>query len=633
MAQIPKETIEHVLAATDIADLIGSYIPLKRAGGNFKALCPFHNEKTPSFTINTARQSFLCFGCKKGGDAIAFVREYENLPFMEAVRKLAARAGIPVIEEEYDPKAEANRRSRGRLLDLHREATAFFHELLLHHPDAKHARAYLKSRGYGREMAERWAVGWMPENPRSFLDWAKSKGFTGRELVASGLAAQRDEDNPRSGLYVRFRDRLMFPIRNEIGDVIAFSGRQLREDPNSGKYINSPETALFRKSNVLFALDRAKKPVLSEGAALLCEGQIDVIACHEHGIRHAMAPLGTAFTNQHAKLLKRYTKTIILCFDADNAGFTAAERAFRELAPEGFAVQVVEMPPKDDPDSFLKSHGPDAFRTLLGQAREFFDFKLDRAVAAGALRSAESRSHLANDCAALLATLPDPVTRDTLINHVATRLQIGPTELREGTRIALRRKTTRRQETPDRNTPVTPPAEPTTLDNTVAYLCHLALESALVQNWLGEQLESLHEAAQFLPGIPLLETILREHPDPDSPASINAFLSTLPEPDRLALTSDSTFSQAPSDDPRRDAEECLARLAAKSLLRRDQRVKAELATQGLASDRLLELLEESKEIATLLKGIDQRFLFNDRLTPSSRTFRPRIPSDRKQRNT
>lgn len=630
MAQIPKETIEQILAATDIADLIASYIPLKRVGSNYKAHCPFHNEKTPSFTINTTRQSFHCFGCKKGGDAIAFVREFENLPFTDAVRKLASRANIPVIKEEYDPKAEEGRRTRGRLLDLHREAAAFFHELLLKDPAARHARAYLRSRGYGSEMAIRWSVGWMPGNANTFLDWARSKSFSGRELVSSGIAAQRDENNPRSGLYVRFRDRLMFPIRNEIGDVIAFSGRQLREDPNSGKYINSPETPLFKKSNVLFALDRAKKAILGEHAALLCEGQIDVIACHEHGIANALAPLGTAFTRQHARLLRRYAKTVILCFDADSAGFTAAERAFRELAPEGLAVKAVEMPAREDPDSFLKSYGPEAFRSLLASAREFFDFKLDRAISAGALQSAATRSALVNECASLLAAISDNISRDTMFNHVATRLQIGAVELRNATKRVLVKP---QRPANDITHPAQAATIPTPLDNTIAYLCHLALESAEVQNWLCEQLESLHQASDFIEGIPLLESVLSDRPDPTSAASVNTFLSTLPEADRLALTSDPTFIGPTVEAPLKSAESSMALLAAKVLLHRDARIKAAIAQPGLPPDRLLALLEESKEIGNLLKGTDKHIVFDDRPALASTAPRPRKTSHPNQRNT
>ncbi|MGL4399050.1 MAG: DNA primase, partial [Luteolibacter sp.] len=277
MAQIPKDSVEKVLEATDIVDLIGSYIQVKKAGSQFRANCPFHHEKTPSFYITPHSQRFHCFGCGKGGDAISFVRDYENLPFTDAVRKLAQRAGVPLIEEAFDPKADESRRSRGRLLDIHREATAFFHELLMKDPAAAHAREYMKSRGFGSAMAASWSVGWMPDHPQRFLDWAKSRKFTGRELVDSGIVKLKEDDNPRSGVFVRFQDRLMFPIRNEIGDVIAFTARQLRENKNSGKYINSPETAIYKKSKVFFALDRAKKSILAEKAALLCEGQLDAI--------------------------------------------------------------------------------------------------------------------------------------------------------------------------------------------------------------------------------------------------------------------------------------------------------------------------------------------------------------------
>ena len=362
MSQIPRETVEQVLAATNIVDLIGSYLPVKRAGTRYVCNCPFHNEKTPSFSIDPIRQFFHCFGCKKSGDALTFVRDYEGLTFVDAVKKLAGKSGIAIVEEAVDPKEERARRDRGRLLDLHREASRFFHQLLLKSPDAAHARDYLKSRGFGKAMAESWEIGWAPESPKVFLDWARTQGLRGRDLVNSGLAIQRDNGN---GLYIRFKDRLMFPIRNDHGDVIAFSGRQLREDPRSGKYINSPETALFKKSNVLFALDRSRKGILDAKSVLLCEGQIDAIACHEQGIVNAIAPLGTAFTPQHAKNLKRYTKQALLCFDADKAGFTAAERAYRELAGEGISVRVVRMPAGEDPDSFMKENGADAFRELL----------------------------------------------------------------------------------------------------------------------------------------------------------------------------------------------------------------------------------------------------------------------------
>jgi len=617
--QIPRETVEQVLAATDIVDLIGSYIPVKRAGARFTALCPFHNEKTPSFSIDPARQFFHCFGCKKSGDAIGFVRDYENLTFVDSVRKLASRVGVEVVEQAPDPREEADRRRRGRLLDLHREVSRYYHRLLMRSRDAEHARAYLKSRGFGSEMAKRWEIGWAPP-PATFAAWARQRQLRGRDLVDAGIALAREQ----GGLYFRFRDRLMFPIRNDHGDVIAFSGRQLQEDPRSGKYINSPETALFKKSSVLFALDRSRKAILDRKAALLCEGQIDAIACHEHGIEHAIAPLGTAFTPQHARHLKRYTKQALLCFDADSAGFTAAERAFRELATEGVAVRVVRMPPGEDPDTFIGRHGIEAFQQLLDAAPDFFDFLIERARDDGRLEQPQSRAAFTRDCAPLLARLVDPVARDAMIQHVATRLQAGTPELRREVERAARRQreTPRWRRDDDDASAPPPPAEPSPLDPTLGYLCCLALRSAEAQEWLAEQLETLHELGPHLDGCGIALRLLAERPDPERSAGVNAFLGGLDAGDRLALESHPAFAESLPAEPRQAAEEALAACSAIALERQDAAIKAALAEPGLAPERQLELLTRAKEIAELLAALPNRALTTDRFGPSRRRTRP-----------
>ena len=622
MGVISKENIEQVLSSTDIVDLIQSYVPLKRAGAQFRANCPFHNEKTPSFYVNPGRQSFHCFGCGAGGDAITFVRDYENLPFMEAVRKLASRAGVQIQEVENDPLADQKRRSKGRLLDLHREAAKFFHQQLLTSPDAEHARAYLKSRGFGREMAKNWTIGWMPENPKAFLDWARSKSFAGRELSDSGICSPRDESRPGAGLFVRFLDRLMFPVRNEIGDVIAFSGRQLRENKNSGKYINSPETMIFRKSRTLYALDRAKKPILTQKAALLCEGQLDVISCHEQGIDHALAPLGTAFTQEHAKLLKRYTGHVLACYDADSAGVKASERLFRELAPEGLSMRVVCMPEGDDPDTYLKKHGGEAFRTLLDNAKEFFDFKLEHARAQGTLDNAAGRTTTLSECAEILAMVGDVAKREDQINTVCAHLQTSSRVLRD--EIArLKSKPQRKfSDNPDDKSNESAVIQPTPAHRIVAFLCHLALTSQTAQTFLSEQFETLHEASRWLEGIPLLESILSVAPDPGVPSAINAFMGTLPEAHRLALTRGVVLEGAP-EDGMLAAEHALALLSSTVLQKRDAAVKAALKEPGLAAERMIALLEEAKEISTLLRGIGQRSEFDDELPAS--TFKAKEP--------
>ncbi len=618
MGLISKETIERVLASTDIVDLIGSYIPLKRAGTGYKANCPFHHEKSPSFNVSPQKQFFHCFGCGKSGNAIGFIMDHEGLLFMDALKRLATKAGVHLEEEPDDPNARAAKRSRGKLLDLHREASAFFHELLKTDPQCQHARDYLKSRGFGREMAERWEIGWMPENSRVFLDWARSKNFTGKDLVASGLASLKDEDRPANGIYVRFRDRLMFPIRNEVGDAIAFSGRQLKEDPRSGKYINSPETDIFKKSNVLFALDRAKKAILKEKAVILCEGQIDAIACHEGGVENAIAPLGTAFTSQHARILKRYAQTAVLCFDADNAGVKACERAFRELAPEGFSVKVVELPAGDDPDTYLKAHGVEGFRKQVAEARDFFDFKIGSGRKNGRLETAEGRTELTRECTELLAVMGDHAARDQQINVVATMLGLGSATLREGISSAVRKaKLQAQRPVRGQQEDQTAVVEPIPLDRTVGYLCHLALTSAPAQHFLNEQFETLHEAKIWVEGIALLEKILAGSPDPTSNAAVNAFVAGLRKSEQLALHKEMGASSAASEDGLQAAEQTLGMLSSIVLQKRDTAVKASLQEPGLSPERMRELLEEAKEIAGLLRWTG-RSSFNDELPPETK---------------
>jgi DNA primase len=612
---IAKETIEQVLAATDIVDLIGSYIPLKRAGSSYKANCPFHHEKSPSFNVSPAKQFFHCFGCGKSGNAIGFVMEHEGLVFMDALKKLAAKAGVHLEEEPDDPQARAAKRSRGRLLDLHREASAFFHELLKTEPNCQHARAYLKSRGFGKEMAERWEIGWMPENPQTFLDWARSRNFTGKDLVASGLTSLKDEHRPAAGLYVRFRDRLMFPIRNEVGDVIAFSGRQLREDPKSGKYINSPETDIFKKSNVLFALDRAKKSILKEKTVILCEGQIDAISCHEQGVENAIAPLGTAFTSQHARILKRYAQTAVLCFDADLAGMKACERAFRELAPEGLSVKVVELPAGDDPDTFLKAHGVEGFRKEIAEARDFFDFKIEAGRKSGRLETAEGRTEMTRDCTELLAVMGDYAARDQQINVVASMLGVGSSTLRQNIGLASRKARAMAERTSTRENPNQPEEEfieAIPLDRTVGYLCNLAITSANAQHYLNEQFENLHMAKPWVEGINLLEKILAAAPDPESNAAVNAFVSSLRKSEQLALHQVMGGVELKSEEGLQAAENAVGMLSSIVIQKRDAAVKAALKEPGISTERMISLLEEAKVIAKALEN-SPRSLYDDEL--------------------
>ncbi len=336
MGTIPSETIEQVAAANDIVEVIGSYFPLKRAGSNFKALCPFHQEKTPSFTVSPSRQTFHCFGCGAGGSVFRFVMDYEHVDFPSAVRKLAARGGITMVQTRGAAEEDRQYETRRKLLKLHAEAAGWFHENLVKKEVGEPARKYLKRRGITGDIAKHWQLGYAPDEWNAFGSWAKAQGYDARELIASGLIKIKDESgsdqpqpsnlNPQTS-YDRFRDRIMFPICNDVGEVIAFSGRLLKNEEVAAKYVNSPETPLFRKGNILFGLHKSKRALIEANCAIVCEGQLDLITLFEAGITNVVAPQGTAFTETQARTLKRFVNEVVLCFDADRAGHQAGDRS------------------------------------------------------------------------------------------------------------------------------------------------------------------------------------------------------------------------------------------------------------------------------------------------------------------
>jgi len=337
--KISQESIERVASACNIVDVVSSYFPLKRAGVNFRALCPFHHEKSPSFYVNEVRQTFHCFGCGVGGGVFRFVMDYEHLDFPTAVRRLAERAGITLVEESSARDVTA-RSERARLLDLHHKAALWYHHQLLRSPVALEARSYLKQRGFSKEIVVAWRLGYAPRSWDAFKKWGIAEGFRASELVAAGLLLKRDSNET----YDRFRDRLMFPIRNDYGEVIAFSGRILSANSQEGKYMNSPETLLFKKGNILFGMDKSKHALVQAGEAIVMEGQMDLISAFEHGCENVVAPQGTAFTLEQARLLRRFVERVILCFDSDNAGMTAVERSLPAL----FALQISNVKPGPD---------------------------------------------------------------------------------------------------------------------------------------------------------------------------------------------------------------------------------------------------------------------------------------------
>lgn len=416
---IPKEVIEQVRQASDIVEIIDGYVPLKKAGSRYKACCPFHQEKTPSFNVDPARQYFKCFGCGKGGSVIDFVMLYESLDFPAAVRMLANRAHVP-IPEAYSAENTAEQNQRERLLNLHAAVTTWWKSILRRDPAGEPAREYLKSRKINSDLAGEFNLGYAPDSWDATMNWAKSQGYDNATLELAGLVTV----NETGRRYDRWRGRLMFPISNESGQVVAFSGRLLDANAKAAKYVNSPETPLFSKSRILFGLEKTKRAILDARTAIVCEGQIDLIRCYEHGFKNIVAPQGTAFTEHQGRLLKRYCDEVILCFDADKAGQNAADRSVDILLQCDLHVRIAAIPEGEDPDTLLLSGRDDQFREILTAAPAFTRYLFDKACRENDITSPRGRSVVAEKMAAVVKKIPDPTQRHTVSMEIATRLQI-----------------------------------------------------------------------------------------------------------------------------------------------------------------------------------------------------------------
>jgi len=526
MGTIPSQLIEQIAAANDIVEVIGSYFPLKRGGASFKALCPFHQEKTPSFTVNPSRQTFHCFGCGVGGSVFRFVMDYEHIDFPSAVRKLAARAGIPVVEERsVSGEDDRQHETRRALLKLHAEAAAWFHENLLKRDFAAPARGYLKERGIDRKIVDNWQLGFAPESWDACLKWALDRGYQRGQILQSGLVKLRDETRAESEVYDRFRGRIMFPICNDVGEVIAFSGRVFEKEIETAKYLNSPETPLFRKGNVLFGLHKTKRSLIEASCAIVCEGQLDLITLFEAGITNVVAPQGTAFTEQQAQILKRFVNEVVLCFDADAAGQKAAERSLDALLQNDLVIRVAEMPAGEDPDSLVRNKGREEFEKQVRGAQDFFDYWIERETGKRDLNSLGEKMQLARTLAETISRVHDPFLRGQIVSKSSARLRVSAKEFER-----LLSSAKRPAGSPSREAPIA--EEPR---REIAMLCIFALRSVQVRDFLLTQ--NWREILAQIPDSDLLIRILESDQRLEDPASVNTFMSKLSRQDEQVVSS------------------------------------------------------------------------------------------------
>lgn len=417
-----EELKERVREASDIVEVVNGYVPLKRAGANFVALCPFHQEKTPSFHVNQAKQIFYCFGCRKGGDVFAFVQEYEKLSFPEALRRLAERAKIP-ISGDSSLGSRGQSRDKETLYKIHEELASRWHRLLRSDARGREGRQYIKSRGISEKAAIAFRLGFAPGEWDDVLRWGEGQGYGADLLEKAGLVCRKENTERR---YDRFRRRLIFPITDVQGRVIGFSGRLVDSaDSAVAKYVNSPETAIFKKGKVLYGLDKARAAALESKSMIVCEGQLDVIACHANGIQNVVSPQGTALTADHARILKRYVSEAVLCFDSDEAGQSAVQRSANDLLRFGLAVRVAALPLPHDPDSFLREKGAAAFHEIVERAPGYFDYLLESLCRSHNAHSDRGRNEIVRSMGLAVNQTDNEVTIDNYVQKTSLRLGVS----------------------------------------------------------------------------------------------------------------------------------------------------------------------------------------------------------------
>jgi DNA primase len=574
-----QDFAQSVKQQADIVKVIESYIRLRKAGTNFVGLCPFHKEKTGSFNVNGAKQFFYCFGCQATGDVFTFVGRLENVGFPEAVRIVAQKCGIPLPKREFSsPEQAAEARLRGKLLDL-QETTAAWFEEQLRSPEGAMAREYLAGRGLSDEGIRKFRIGYAPDSFNALRD--KLGGMADQEtLRASGLFSAKEQgDGTQGPIYDRFRKRVTFPICNEGGRVIAFTARALESGEKAGaKYINSPETPLYTKGQVLFNLDKAKPAIRALEFALLVEGQMDCISVFLAGIQNVIATSGTAFTEQQVAILKRHTSNVVVNFDPDAAGANAAEKSIALLTEEGFAIRIVTLDGGLDPDRFVRERGVEAYKEAIRGARRQSDYLIDRARQLFPGSTPEQSVKAKNYLLPHIRRIPEMIAREQFANDAAQRLGIGSAVMRE----ELRQAALRRRDHVD--------ARPAALSEVervlLRVLANTEIESAYARHLVTKALNKEPGCFEHLATFPALQALAgREAKDP---------MEVVEEPAQKALLAEALLAETrPPDD--REVESALQEVEERAIESRIRDLRAQIAEAERRGDHAaLALLTQQK---------------------------------------
>jgi DNA primase len=569
---------DKVKQQADIVRVVGEYVRLKKTGQNFTGLCPFHQEKTPSFAVHPVRQIYHCFGCGAGGDVFKFVMELEKCAFPEAVRAVAEKCGIAIPRpRERSPEERRENQQRSALIEMHRDAAAFFVRQLEHASEGQVAAAYLEDRGLDRAALTRFGIGFAPSAGDALLRHLKPK-YSEKLLEPSGLVSR--DSNGR--LYDRFRRRIMFPIASESGKIIAFGGRAMGED--QPKYLNSPETPIYSKSNVLYHLDRAKESLRQSDFGILVEGYMDAISVAKAGIANVVASCGTSLAEPQIKLLGRFTRRIVVNFDPDAAGQAATERSLTLLLEKEFDVRVLVLPGGADPDKFLNQHGADAYRKLLAEAPPYLDYliararQMDRTTAAGKLASL-------NFLMPYLQRVPNKLLRSEWATRIASELRVEEPVLREAFRRAAAERRSEVKPQPELLAPTIRPAE--------RRLMQMLFEAEGFRERLAQEIltHRLHQGLETERIFEILVTQVGGRPDAATLAA------ALEERDRRMLFE--VLFEPSADATWEEAESCLGVLRSRSLRQELDELQRQIEAKA-SPDELTRLLARRLELQRML---------------------------------
>ena len=588
-----KDVIEEIRSRSDIVEVISAFgVQLKRSGSSsFKGLCPFHQEKTPSFHVDTARQSYHCFGCGKGGDVFRFFMDKENVDFVNAVQILASRCGVIIPEKEYSGAQRQVQGERERLLAVNAEFSKFFCKILEDNPNSPGAN-YLKNRGISSDVIRKFKIGMAPDGWTTGLEYGKRLGFTEKELITAGVARRKDDTGR---VYDQFRDRITFTIENEQGRPVGFSARTLEAKPADGrKYVNTPDTPVFHKGRLLYALPQARQGIGKLKKAILCEGQLDAIAFHRAGIDCAVAPLGTAFTEDQARMIRRYSNNILLSFDADSAGQKAVLRAAEILLPFSVDMRVIRIPGGKDPDEIYSKNGAQALESLVNEAIPWLDILQDILPERFQLSSPVGRADAAAFIAGYLKLVTNQVELEVYMDKVASMLDVSANAIKSAVDQAIKNANRPRPAVESAPVAVAAP-EPVKLDPArvaLLVLLELAMNSADCARKIAMDIENIElvEADPVVKALNLVINCALNEEMEEVPGELNRLLIASPCPEISALLVKNSHFAAPA----RAVSEAVAELKRVRQQNRHQELLALLRGENDTEKRLKLLMEISK---------------------------------------